>query len=45
MYKIEKTGYGIKLTFGASMSKDELMAWGVESGKKYFKLFNPVLVS
>jgi hypothetical protein len=33
MYKIEKTAYGVKITFAGGMSKDEIVAWGVESEK------------
>ena len=33
MYKIEKKGYGYKLTFADQISKDEMTAWVQESEK------------
>ena len=31
MYKIEKTGYGVKLTFGGLIQPEEMKKWVVES--------------
>jgi hypothetical protein len=33
MYKIEKTMYGVKLTFGGFIQKDEMSKWYIESEK------------
>jgi len=33
MYKIEKTGYGIRLTFGGTIPVDEMKTWIAESLK------------
>jgi hypothetical protein len=33
MYKIEKTSYGIKLTFGGFIQKEEMAQWVTESEK------------
>lgn len=33
MYKIEKTNYGIKLTFGGIINQNEMSDWVTESEK------------